>query len=1079
MSSTESEFYERAYEIVRGAHALEGDRRDEYIAAACGTDVALRGEVRAVLAAASDELADDPLADDQMQEARWALEGLMEEPPARPLPEKIGEYTVVRRIGQGGMGVVYEAEQDSPRRSVAIKLLHPMHETPESSSRFRREAQLLGRLQHPGIAQIFEAGTFEGTRGPQAFLSMELVEGECIDNFASAHDLDVAARLMLIARLCDALHYAHQKGVLHRDLKPANILVTSEAVMPASVDRSGLAALPQPKILDFGVARALDADLSTVTPQTIEGQLVGTVPYMSPEQAAGDPDRVDARSDVYAAGLIAYELLAGCLPYEVRGKLVHEAIRVIRDEEPSILGVVDPVLRGDVETIVAKALEKDRDRRYASAAELAADIRRHLSHEPIKARPPSTLYQLKKFTRRNRTLVGGVVATLVVALVGSVIATRFAFEATRRTKEVERQAGEIERQAKDVLRLSLAQDLEDLVATADTLWPPHAEQVSAMEDWLRNAQALTAELPALFATREELRAQASARTPGELQAERESHPDFALFELAAGKATFNRRVLLQRRDAVAAELPELDWDALPRSARDLGELARVLVNPTRTIYGQEPRGLVLAMRAFEVASDDERATIAGTVAQANLALGRDEEGLDWIFVAHDLSTGRAKADWASTIPKMEESLAKAATEGGMAGTEQRLAALEAEVAELDQRISERRDWVYPEEVEAKTRARWWDSQLTGLIGELRALNDAETGLMSERGISQEYGWSVARRLEFARRLRDGLVRDGDLDLLWSAALPGIEAAYPGLQLAPQMGLVPLGADPQSGLWEFWHMQTGIEPERGEDGKLVVGEDTGLVFVLLPGGLSWIGAQSAKPEARHYDPDALTQRGFSNEEPVHEVNLSPFFLAKYEMTQGQWERTVGFNPARWPTKPEMSNMPDAHPVEQITWNDCVNVVPHLGLALPTEAQWEYAARAGTDTPQPFAFDDFATHANIKDESYDGFFVGPDAAEPWDDGMGIHGPVGSFLPNGFGLHDVLGNVGEWCMDGYDSAFYKTGPRADPIAPWEGAERRMIRGYSFVNRALHVRSAARDSNSPTHSSYIVGLRPARRVD
>jgi WD40 repeat protein/tRNA A-37 threonylcarbamoyl transferase component Bud32 len=298
--------------------------------------------------------------------------------------------------------------------------------------RFRHEAQVLGQLRHPGIAQIYEAGTADSGEGGRPFFAMELVDGAPLLEYASTHGLDTTARLDLIARLCDALHHAHQKGVVHRDLKPANILVTIEETTTSS------AAGPHPKILDFGVARATDADLQTVTVHTTVGQLVGTVPYMSPEQASGDPDSIDIRSDVYAIGVIAYELLAGRLPYDVRNKLVHEAVRVIREDEPSRLSATDRHFRGDVETILAKALEKEKDRRYQSAAELAGDIRRFLNDEPIEARPASALYQARKFARRNKGLVGGVAATLLVAIGGAVIAARYALVATQRANALER-----------------------------------------------------------------------------------------------------------------------------------------------------------------------------------------------------------------------------------------------------------------------------------------------------------------------------------------------------------------------------------------------------------------------------------------------------------------------------------------------------------------------------------------------------------------------------------------------------------------------------------------------------------------
>ncbi|MFT4541674.1 MAG: serine/threonine protein kinase/WD40 repeat protein [Planctomycetota bacterium] len=415
------------------ACALAHGERTAFLDGACAGNGELRAQVEGLLSAdaQSEGALDVTSGGAQLLAAALDEHGeLAEHQPA--LPERIGSYRVLRELARGGMGIVYVAEQDNPRRRVALKIVRQALVTGELLQRFRREARLLGLLHHPGIAQIYEANTYQTSEGMQPFLVMELVDGVTIDEFANANELDSHARLELIARLCDAVHYAHQKGVVHRDLKPDNILVTREALTmspESSSPSTTYAALPQPKILDFGVARALETDIAEVTLQTTAGELVGTVPYMSPEQASGDPEAVDELSDVYALGLIAYELLAGCLPYEVRGKHVHEAVRTIQEDEPSRLGTIDRELRGDVETIVAKALEKEKGRRYVSASEMAADIRRFISHQPIEARPASTIYQLKKFARRNKVLVGGALATLSVAIVGAVVSFIFAGDA--------------------------------------------------------------------------------------------------------------------------------------------------------------------------------------------------------------------------------------------------------------------------------------------------------------------------------------------------------------------------------------------------------------------------------------------------------------------------------------------------------------------------------------------------------------------------------------------------------------------------------------------------------------------------
>ena len=332
----------------------------------------------------------------------------------QPLPVSIGRYRILRLLGEGGMGAVYEAEQEFPHRTVALKVIRAGYANGEMLRRFENETQALGRLQHPGIAQIYEAGTAETPFGRQPYFAMELVHGQALLAYCDAHRLDARQRLELAAKICDAVQHAHQRGLIHRDLKPANILV----------DESG-----QPRILDFGVARLTDSD-AQATRQTDIGQLVGTLAYMSPEQVLGDPAEIDTRSDVYALGVILYELLAGKGPY-VLGRKLPEAVRTIREEEPTTLSSVNRTYRGDIETIVGKALEKDKARRYASAVELAADIRHYLHDEPIMARPPSASYQLRKFARRNKALVMGVAAVFVVLVLGVVASTWEAVQARR------------------------------------------------------------------------------------------------------------------------------------------------------------------------------------------------------------------------------------------------------------------------------------------------------------------------------------------------------------------------------------------------------------------------------------------------------------------------------------------------------------------------------------------------------------------------------------------------------------------------------------------------------------------------
>jgi WD40 repeat protein/predicted Ser/Thr protein kinase len=391
------------------AELSPGERR-AFLDAACLADPDLRAEVEGLLAVDADLRAGGP-EETFLKTPLLRPPGPPTNPATAALPPRIGRYRVLRLLGEGGMGAVYEAEQDNPRRNVALKVIRAGLASQALLQRFAREAEILGRLHDPGIAQVYEAGVAEGG---QHYFAMELIAGVPLDRYAREQALDARGRLQLVARVCDAVQHAHERGIIHRDLKPANILVESSG---------------RPKVLDFGVARAADLGLTAGGGRTEAGQLIGTLNYMSPEQASGDPAGIDRRGDVYVLGVLLYELLGHRLPYSLDGLPLPEAVRLIREKEPSRLGSLDGRLRGDVETIVAKALEKDPARRYASACELAADIRRHLSHEPIRARPPSALYQLRKFARRHRALVAVVLGIAVALVAGTVVSFLYAVRA--------------------------------------------------------------------------------------------------------------------------------------------------------------------------------------------------------------------------------------------------------------------------------------------------------------------------------------------------------------------------------------------------------------------------------------------------------------------------------------------------------------------------------------------------------------------------------------------------------------------------------------------------------------------------
>lgn len=407
------------------------------------------------------------------------------------LTDSRDRYRILHRLATGGMGVVYEAEQVHPKRAVALKVMRTEFVTEELLSRFRREADVLGTLRHPGIAQIFDAGVFETPGGPQPYLSMELIRGRPITEYARRHGLTTSERLALFITLCDAVDHIHTAGVVHRDLKPANVLVDDAGDL---------------RVIDFGIASIRDPGVEQ-TIATASGQLLGTIQYMSPEQTGVDGDDPDERSDAYSLGVILFELLTDVLPYEVDKRRLLDSLHMIREEEATRLSSLGRRFRGDLDTIVAKSLEKSPDRRYQRAADLALDVQRFLDGMPIEARRPSRLYRSTKFVKRHRVVVASV-AALVLALSAGIVGTSVqAIEATRARNLAEARALEI---ASGATRTEAISDfLTTMLISADP-WRRDGRDVrvvdviaqaeAGLSERLREQPGIEAEIRELFAS---------------------------------------------------------------------------------------------------------------------------------------------------------------------------------------------------------------------------------------------------------------------------------------------------------------------------------------------------------------------------------------------------------------------------------------------------------------------------------------------------------------------------------------------------------------------------------------------------
>ena len=382
----------RVRELFEAALELAIEQRSDFLERECGDDAALGREVAELLRhhdAASGFL---------MGNARSG--GVPVELPMSRL--RVPGFVIERELGRGGMGIVVLAQQERPRRAVALKFLRLDSLGPSELKRFEREAEILGRLRHPGIAHVYGVGLAESEQGELPWIAMEYVRGEPLHEHVAGRAPDLRDLIELFTNLCDAVEHAHQAGVVHRDLKPSNVLVDDQG---------------QVRILDFGVARLVRDVPAEGALRTRTGQVVGTLAYASPEQACGDVNQISARSDVYALGVMLHELLTGELPYRVDESRIFEAVQTICDEEPRRLRKARRDAPEDLEIILLKALEKEPGRRYADAGELAADLRRYLAEQPIAARPPTALYQVRKFVRRNRALTLSASSVILALLV--------------------------------------------------------------------------------------------------------------------------------------------------------------------------------------------------------------------------------------------------------------------------------------------------------------------------------------------------------------------------------------------------------------------------------------------------------------------------------------------------------------------------------------------------------------------------------------------------------------------------------------------------------------------------------------
>ena len=1020
------------------------------------------------------------LADSSTQ--RWPSTAVTPE-PGFAAGGWIGPFRLLDELGSGGMGTVFLAEQREPVfRRVAIKVVKLGMDSRSVLARFEVERQALALMDHPHIARVIDAGITD--RG-QPWFAMECVKGEPLNRYCDAQRLTLEERLGLFRQVCAGVQHAHGKGVIHRDLTPNNVLVALQDGVPVA------------KIIDFGLARAIDRPLTAGTVITERGMILGTPAYMSPEQAGIGPLDLDIRADVYTLGVLLFELVAGMLPFEraeferagldgmcllIRetdpptpsAKLTRalatatEAARCRRTDRTSLVRR----LQGDLDAIVMKCLEKDRVRRYETVSQLADDVQRFLHNEPVRARAAGARYRAQKFVQRHRAGVAVAVGFVLLLVAGLAGTTHFMFAAQRGEADLRAQSHALLAASELNAALALRHRLDTTLRAGASLTASGTRHLADLTAWLEVADALLAQRPLLDA--------ALAKLPGERTVDRDAPPtELRLWERRDAAVAAARAA---RRDGKPVPVPALSAAQRLQSVAQLNDQAWARVAPDdrvvrpastsdRSVIGEEALGLAyaLAARAKDQEARDPniaRHDLLDTLAWALFAVGRDAEALQRAQEALAIAPPDQAPVFTAALAQLRDRIATVdETEHGV---ETALRAARARAASLAR-------------LELPSSPRFHDIVATHARREalLEIRRDLDAFERRERhDVATQIGW-----LERVTALADSRFKE-----VWRSAAAAIatadgrtaHTAYAGarIELSPRPGLVPIGMNPATRLWEFYDLRSAWDPRSGRDpadlpipthapdGSLPVTDDLGIVLVLLPGGRFTMGAQRLDDTQPGFDRDAM------DDEQARQVEVAPFFIARYETTQAQWRRLTGRNPSLLRAGDTIGPrvVTATHPVENVTWLDARRALARAGLGLPDEAEWEYAARGGTTAPWytgdvPEAL---ALAANLADATAHAV-LGVTSVEAWRDGFATHGPVGSLQANPFGLHDVIGNVWEWCGNSYRDPRFAPDQTRDGVARADGAGR----GGAYDCLAKHARVSYRNRAEFEARGGALGVR------